>query len=93
VNKLAKKDLLIELSQMANMSQTQCDAVLTAFAKLVAKKTLDQDTAVVLMGLGTFSPNHKEARTGRNPSTGESIQIAAKTVIKFKSHSNLVKEG
>jgi len=41
VNKLAKKDLLIELSQMANMSQTQCDAVLTAFAKLVAKKTLD----------------------------------------------------
>ena len=40
---------------------------------------------VIIKGFGTFSKVHKEARSGRNPSTGETIQIAAKDVFHFKA--------
>ncbi|MDP2631230.1 MAG: HU family DNA-binding protein, partial [Candidatus Uhrbacteria bacterium] len=38
---------------------------------------------VVLPGLGKFAKKHRNARMGRNPATGETIQIPAKTVLKF----------
>ena len=44
---------------------------------------------VRLNNLGTFSLNHREARMGRNPATGEQVQIAAKTAIKFKATKSL----
>jgi len=44
---------------------------------------------VSLVGFGTFSVSHRAARTGRNPQTGASIQIAAKNVAKFKAGSDL----
>lgn len=36
------------------------------------------------VGFGTFSTSHRAARDGRNPATGATIKIAAKTVVKFK---------
>jgi ATPase subunit of ABC transporter with duplicated ATPase domains len=56
--------------------------------------TLKKGDKVALVGFGTFSVNHKPARTGRNPKTGASIKIAAKKVAKFKAGkalSDLVK--
>ena len=44
---------------------------------------------VRLNNLGTFSLTHREARMGRNPATGEQVQIAAKTAIKFKATKSL----
>ena len=38
---------------------------------------------VPLKGLGKFKVQHRQARVGRNPATGEAIQIPAKTVVKF----------
>ena len=40
---------------------------------------------VRLIGFGTFSVSHRKATTGRNPRTGEAIQISARNVPKFKS--------
>ena len=37
------------------------------------------------VGFGTFSTSRREARDGRNPMTGETIKIAAKTMVKFKA--------
>ena len=93
MKKLLKAELMSELSKTTGMSQTQCDTVMTTFAKLVATKTLDEDTTVTIQGLGTFSPNFKKARTGRNPQTGAVLEIQAKTVIKFKAVGSLVKQG
>lgn len=44
---------------------------------------------VRINNLGTFSLAHRDARMGRNPATGEQVQIAAKTAIKFKATKSL----
>jgi DNA-binding protein HU-beta len=38
-----------------------------------------------ISGFGTFSVSHRKARTGRNPKTGETIQIASSRAAKFKA--------
>jgi DNA-binding protein HU-beta len=44
---------------------------------------MKKEGEVPLAGLGKFRVSKRAARTGRNPATGEAIQIAAKTVVKF----------
>jgi DNA-binding protein HU-beta len=51
----------------------------------VVTNALKGDNEVTLVGFGTFKAKKREARTGRNPRTGESIQIAASTVPSFKA--------
>ncbi|WP_343671340.1 HU family DNA-binding protein [Paraburkholderia heleia] len=54
------------------------DAVIDAITKAVAK-----GDSVQLIGFGSFSQGERAARSGRNPSTGEEIQIAAAKTVKF----------
>ena len=51
----------------------------------VVTSALKGDNEVTLVGFGTFKAKKREARTGRNPRTGESIQIAASVVPSFKA--------
>ena len=51
--------------------------------------TLKNGEEVRLNNLGTFTLTHRDARMGRNPATGEQVQIAAKTSIKFKATKSL----
>ena len=51
--------------------------------------SLKDGEEVRLSNLGTFTLIHREARMGRNPATGEQVQIAAKTAIKFKATKTL----
>ena len=44
---------------------------------------------VTLVGFGTFTAKEREARTGRNPQTGEAVEIAARTVPGFKAGAKL----
>ena len=44
---------------------------------------------MALVGFGSFSVTHREARKGRNPQTGKEITIAAKNVVKFKPGAEL----
>lgn len=78
----------------------------TGMEKKDVKQFLDTLTAVVedemrrggeipLKGLGKFKVQHRKARVGRNPITGEEIQIPAKTVSKFtlaKALKDIVKD-
>ena len=45
---------------------------------------------VTLLGFGTFSVSERAAREGRNPQTGETMNIPAKKVVKFKADTKLV---
>lgn len=50
---------------------------------------LDAGRDVVITGFGTFASKHRAARTGRNPATGETIQLAAKNYPTFKAGKGL----
>lgn len=53
---------------------------------------IKEDDSVTIVGFGTFSKKNRAARTGRNPSTGEPMQIKASTTVGFKP-SQALKES
>ena len=52
-------------------------------------KGLKKDKAVQIVGFGTFAVKARKARTGRNPQTGETIQIKASKSVSFKAGQKL----
>ena len=83
-----KAELVAKLSEDAELSKTQANAVLDSFIEAVTK-TLKSGGKVTLVGFGTFSVTKRAARTGRNPQTGATIIIKAKKVAKFKAGKEL----
>jgi DNA-binding protein HU-beta len=83
-----KAELVAKLSEDAELSKTQANAVLDSFIEAVTK-TLKSGGKVTLVGFGTFSVTKRAARTGRNPQTGATIKIKAKKVAKFKAGKEL----
>jgi DNA-binding protein HU-beta len=83
-----KGDLINAIAEGANISKAQAGEALESFINSVTN-TLKSDKKVAIAGFGTFSASKRAARTGRNPQTGESIQISAKTVAKFKAGKGL----
>jgi DNA-binding protein HU-beta len=83
-----KTELIEAISAETNLSKKDVDAVIKSFTNVVSN-TLQKKESVQLIGFGTFETAEREARTGRNPSTGEEIQIAASTVVKFKVGAGL----
>jgi DNA-binding protein HU-beta len=82
---------------MAKMTQTQIIAEMSAKSGISKKQTKDFMAALIelahreakkgefaLPGLGKLVKQKRKARIGRNPATGESIKIPAKTVLKFR---------
>ena len=47
------------------------------------ERAVSEGTAVTLKGFGTFKPKHQKARVGRNPRTGEAVEIPERTVLGF----------
>ncbi len=78
-----KGDLINKIAESANLSKAQATDALNAVLDGITESLKGGDK-VTLIGFGTFSVSHREARSGRNPQTGETIQIAAKNVVKFK---------
>ncbi|HKJ39829.1 MAG TPA: HU family DNA-binding protein [Anaerolineales bacterium] len=83
-----KGELIEAMAQDANISKTEAGAALESFINNVSE-ALKKDEKVALTGFGTFSASNRAARTGRNPKTGEAIEISAKTVAKFKAGKGL----
>ena len=78
-----KADLVNEVSRVLKTkkdAQMAVDCVLSSITK-----TLEKGGSVSLVGFGTFKVTERKARKGRNPQTGEEINIAASKVPKFVS--------
>jgi nucleoid DNA-binding protein len=80
-NNMNKGDLISQVSKVVGTKKEAQAAVECVFASI--KEALTQDEAVQLIGFGTFKTIERKARKGRNPQTGEEIQIEAKKVPKF----------
>ncbi|RSN84454.1 HU family DNA-binding protein [Acinetobacter baumannii] len=83
-----KSELINHIAASAGITKTQATAALQAVETGVID-TLANGGQVVLTGFGTFKVNDRAARTGRNPKTGEEIQIAATKVPTFKAGKGL----
>jgi DNA-binding protein HU-beta len=66
----------------ADISKTKSDQVLEAILSIIERQLVEND-AVQLSGFGAFVVKERTARVGRNPKTGESIQIAAMRTVRF----------
>ncbi|MGI6345110.1 MAG: HU family DNA-binding protein [Bacillota bacterium] len=85
---MKKADLVSKMAEKSGLNKKQSEAALDAFIQTV-EEALQAGDKVQLVGFGTFETRHREARTGRNPGTGEEIQIPASTVPVFKAGKGL----
>ena len=83
-----KKELIDAVAEKAGMSRTQAARAVDATLAAITE-ALQNDEKVQLMGFGTFSAKLRPARTGRNPRTGEAMEIAASRSVGFKAGSLL----
>lgn len=78
-----KTELIEHISAKSDLSKAEAGRALDAFIDAVTTTLKDNDT-VTLVGFGTFSVSERAARVGRNPRTGEAIQIKKAHVPKFR---------
>ena len=79
-----KNELVAAVAEKAGVSKSVADAAVAAFVATVTDAMKAGDK-VTLVGFGTFEAKNRAARTGVNPKTGETIQIAATKVPAFKA--------
>ncbi len=81
--KMTKSQLMGALAESTGLSKKDAAMFVEKLVAL-AYKEVKSSGEFVLPGLGKLVKVHRPARMGRNPATGASIQIAAKTVVKFR---------
>jgi len=81
---LNKTDLVAKVASKANMTKKDVEKVInTLFATI--EEALKDGSKVQLVGFGTFEVRERQARKGRNPQTGEEIEIPAARIPAFKA--------
>lgn len=83
-----KGELVSEIARKAKLSKSQAAETLNATFESI-KSSLKKGQRVQLVGFGTFSVKQRKARLGRNPKTGEQIQIKARKVPAFHAGAEL----
>ena len=78
-----KTELIDSIAASADISKASAGRALDAALDAITK-SLQQADPVALVGFGTFTVRDRAARTGRNPQTGQPIQISAAKVPAFK---------
>ena len=78
-----KTELVAAMAEQTNLSKKDAEAALKAFIDVVSEE-LKKGEKVQLVGFGTFEVSERAAREGRNPQTGETMEIKASKTPKFK---------
>ncbi|AHE99088.1 transcriptional regulator [Thioalkalivibrio paradoxus ARh 1] len=79
-----KSELIDAIAERADVPKAQAGRVIDALTDVVGDELAD-GSQVSLVGFGTFVVRERPARSGRNPRTGEAIQIAASRTPSFKA--------
>jgi len=83
-----KADLIGKISKDAGITKEKANLAIDSLVEGITKG-LKKGSRVTLVNFGTFYTSKRKARTGRNPQTGEAIQIKAKRVARFKAGKEL----
>ena len=79
-----KEELIAEISKKTKISKKDASLVLSATIDTIQSQ-VKKGNKVTLVGFGTWASKKRAARTGRNPQTGATLKIAAKTVPTFSA--------
>ena len=79
-----KAELIAAIAERTELSRKDAEKALKAFTEVVEEE-LKKGEKIQLVGFGTFEVSERAAREGRNPQTGETMQIAASKSPKFKA--------
>ncbi|MBQ8193143.1 MAG: HU family DNA-binding protein [Bacilli bacterium] len=85
---MTKAELVEFIAEKADLTKADAGRALEAMMEGVTTG-LKKEGKVTLVGFGTFTAKRREARTGRNPQTGETVEIAARVVPGFKAGNKL----
>lgn len=83
-----KSELIDAVAESADLSKASAGRAVDAFVEAITG-ALKEGDSVALVGFGTFSVKERAARTGRNPQTGQPIEIKAATIPSFKAGKGL----
>lgn len=83
-----KTELISAVAEQAGMTKKDTESVINATLDAITA-ALAKGDKVQLAGFGIFEVKHREARTGRNPRTGEAMEIAATDIPSFKAYNGL----
>jgi len=83
-----KMDLIAAVADTTDLPRAKATEVVEAVFGAI-ELALKKNEEVRLVGFGTFATAQRKAGTGRNPRTGEEMQIAASTTVRFKAGKGL----
>ncbi len=83
-----KFELVATIATSADITKADAERALNGIMEAITD-ALSKGDKVALIGFGTFSTTKRAARDGRNPQTGKTMKIKAKTVAKFKAGAKL----
>ncbi len=86
-----KTELVAAIAEATDLSKQQAEAALKAFVGTITEE-LKNGGKVQIVGFGTFEVSERAAREGRNPHTGETMEIKASKAPKFKAGKALKDE-
>lgn len=85
---MSKQELVEVMAEKAGLTKADATRALDAYMAAVTE-ALKKGKKVSLVGFGTYATSKRAAREGRNPRTGETVKIAARTAVTFKAGSKL----
>jgi integration host factor subunit beta len=80
---MIKADLINQISKEMNISKQEAESGVNLFFQMI-KDALQRGEEIELRGFGSFRFRQRQARSGRNPRTGEPVQVPPKKVLYFK---------
>lgn len=83
-----KNDLVASVAQISGLTKADASRAVDGVVEAITK-SLKADKDVRLVGFGTFTVSHRKAGVGRNPRTGEKINIKATKLPKFRAGKGL----
>lgn len=89
---MTKPEFISAVAAEANVSKTEATTLIDAVSTVIIKSVFKEGDSLTIPGLGTFKQKQKAARTARNPRTGDTVNVPAKTALVFKQASNIGKD-
>ena len=85
---MTKADLVEKVAEKTGLTRTDVAVVVDSFLDTV-KKSVEAGHNIEIRGFGSFGLNYRPPRVGRNPKSGEKVQVPAKQVPHFKAGKEL----